>query len=127
LINRNARWTGNIILPNISADSLADLEISKGKLIDMNKSGTVNRHLKTEEGDFISPTKLLIKSDATVLMRKGSRIVISKGASLEFELGAKLIMEKGAKIIVKKGGELSFNKANINKHRKAEIKTSGDI
>jgi len=127
LINRNARWTGNIILPNISADSLADLEISKRKLIDINKSGTVNRHLKTEEGDFISPTKLLIKSDATVLMRKGSRIVISKGASLEFESGAKLIMEKGAKIIVKKGGELSFNKAKINKHRKAEIKTSGDI
>ena len=122
LVDRNARWTGNIMLPNISTDSLVDLEISRGKEILLDKSGTANRHLITSYDDFISPTKLLVKSDAYILLKKGSRIIIDKGASLEFESGAKLIMERKSKIIVKKGGELKLNKAIIHKERKAEIK-----
>jgi hypothetical protein len=122
VIDKKCRWTGNIVLPNISCDSLADLVISKGKEISLEKSGTVNRHLKTAEGDFISPTKLLIKSDACLTMKKGSRIIIEKGCSLEFEAGAKLIMEKKSKIIVKNGGLLNVEKANISRHKKTELK-----
>jgi hypothetical protein len=122
LLNKNARWAGNIILSNISGDSLADLEISKGKYLLLDKSGTVNRHIKTLDEDFISSTKLLVKSDATVLLKKGSKIVIDKGASLEFEAGAKLFMEPKSRIIVKKGADFITDKAIIKKGRKSAIK-----
>jgi hypothetical protein len=120
-LEKNSRWTGNIILPNISRDENADLEISKGKQIILNKSGTVNRHLKTEEGDFISKTKFLVKSDASIILKKGSKIQIEKGAIMEFEPGAQIFMEKKSKITVKNGGLLLLNNAKVVRHKKAEI------
>ena len=124
VVDRNCRWTGNIVLPNISLDSLSDLEISKGKEIRLEKSGTVNRHLKTTEGDFVSPTKLLIKSDACLTLKKGSRIIIENGSTLEFESGARLILEKKSKIIAKNGAVLNIENARVSKHRKAQLKNS---
>jgi hypothetical protein len=121
-LDKNCRWTGSIVLHNISNDGNADLEILKGKQLILDKSGTVNRHLKTEEGDFISKTKFLVKSDACIILRRGSKIQIEKDAILEFEAGAQIILEKKSKITVKNGGVLLLNNAKLVKHKKAVIK-----
>ena len=102
----NLRWTGNIVLPNISADSKEDLIISNGKTIRLDKSETVNRHTKTEKGDFINPSIFTIEDAATIRLKKKSRMIVQNGSILEFKPGSVLIMEKKSKIIVDKNSKL---------------------
>ena len=47
-IDRDVRWTGDIILP-----ANVPLELKEGKTITLDKSGTPNRHTLTSAGDFI--------------------------------------------------------------------------
>ena len=120
-ITSNLRWTGNIVLPNISAGSKEDLIISNGKTIRLDKSETVNRHTKTEKGDFINPSIFTIEDAATIRLKKNSRIIVQNGSILEFKPGSVVIMEKKSKIIVDKNSKLVIDKALIQKHKKSKI------
>src|SRR5690606_11195992 len=56
-INDSTRYTGDIILsPNVVSSSNYSLNIKTGQTLDIDKSGTPNRHTLTADNDFINPT-----------------------------------------------------------------------
>ena len=120
-ISSNLRWTGNIVLPNISKDDKEDLIISKGKTLRLDKSATVNRHTKTENGDFVNPSHFTIENNAILRLKKNSSLIVQNGSTLEFMEGATIIMEKNSKIIVYKDCKLIMDKVNLQKHKKSRI------
>jgi len=118
---KSARWTGNIILPNITEDNSADLEVSNCTHLILDKSGTVNRHQKTEAGDFVNPTVFTIKKGATLHLKKNSKLIIKEDSKLILEDGAHLIMDKKSKIIVEPNAKLVLNNNSIKKHNTAKV------
>ena len=87
----------------------------------LDKSGTVNRHTKTVDGDFINPTLFKIQKGAMLYMKKGSRLVVDKDTVLELEKGSRFKMEKKAKLIIKPGGKLILNTVEIEKNTKSYV------
>lgn len=99
-LKQSTRYCGNVALPNISGDQAADLVVPKRVKLLINKSGTNNRHKKTEAGDFINPTSFTLRAGSTMRLQKRSTLVIDD-ATFTIEKGAKLIIEKGAKLKIK--------------------------
>ncbi len=120
-LRNDVRWTGNIVLPDITQDSFPDLIINKRVDLLLDKSGTVNRHTKTEDGDFINPTLFKIQKGAMLYMKKGSRLIVDKDTVLELEKGSRFKMEKKAKLIIKPGGKLILNTVEIEKNTKSYV------
>lgn len=118
---KNQRWTGNIELPNITEDEKADLEIANCIELLLDKSGTVNTHLKTEKGDFVLPTVFTVKKGATLHLRQKSQLLLKNGSKLIVEEGANLILDKNAQIVVSKDSELITN-GSVQKHSSAKIR-----
>ena len=118
---QSRRWTGNIILPDITTDPKPDLIISRCTHLIIDKSGTNNTHIKTEKGDFINPTVFTVKKDAKIQMDQKSRIIIKENCKLIFEVGSMLIMDKKAQIIVRPGAELILNGIDVEKHKSAKV------
>jgi hypothetical protein len=124
---KNSRWAGNLILPNITRDEKADLWIAKRKKLFLVKSGTNNRHLPNDKGDFINPSYLKIKHDASMQLSKKAKLTIEEGATLELEKGAELKLAKKAKIVIKKGAKLILNGNSITKEKNARLIVEGEI
>jgi hypothetical protein len=119
-VNSNVRWTGNIILPDVTNTINPDLDLFPNYTLTINKSGTSNRHTKTTSDDFINPTtftcsqnsyfkmqnnsKTIIDNSSTLILDSGSTLEINDGAQLIIENGSKLEVKSGATIIIKGGG-----------------------
>ena len=122
---QDRRWTGKIELPNITGDDKADLEISNCIQLTLNKSGTANRHIKTDAGDFINLTTLTIKKGATLHLKQKSKLILEEGSKLILEDGANLILDKRAQLIIKADAELLLNNNSIQKHNSAKVIKQG--
>lgn len=115
-INDSTRYTGDIILsPNIVSSSNYSLNLKNGKLLEIDKSGTPNRHTITANNDFINPTVFTVESgayfhveqNATVDVLNGSTLHLKAGSKMELESGATLIINKvNSKLIIENGAEL---------------------
>jgi len=119
VLNKNANWSGHILLPNISQDSSADLIVGKNKKLYLLRNRTADRHTITEDGFFSNPTKLVIAQDAVLLVKKGAVLIIDEKSSLQIK--GKLILEKGAKLQIEKGSRLVLDNPEgliINKKAK---------
>ncbi len=103
-IDRDVRWTGEIILP---AD--VPLELKESKIITLDKSGTPNRHTLTPVGDFINPTTLTLKPSSTFTLGASSKMIAENGSTLTLESGSKLKVSENAKLIVRTGTRLAIN------------------
>lgn len=103
-IDRDVRWTGEIIL---SAD--VPLELKESKIITLDKSGTPNRHTLTTAGDFINPTTLTLEPSSKFTLGASSRMIVENGSTLTLESGSKLKVSENAKLIVKAGTRLAIN------------------
>lgn len=99
---QNTRWTGRIILPNISRDTLPDLIVQSKMEILFDKSGMPNRHIRTVDKDFVTPT--------TFTVVQGATLKLEKKAKMKFEDGSTLILEKGSTIILDEKSSISFDK-----------------
>jgi hypothetical protein len=124
MLENNQRWAGNIILPNITADNAPDLIIQIARVLTINNSKVPNRHTKTEQGDFINPTKLTIAAGASLHLKRKSKIIVESGSSLELEKGARLELEKKARIVIKPGAKLILNGNSpiLGKRARLELK-----
>lgn len=115
-INDSTRYTGDIILsPNVVSSSNYSLNLKNGKLLEIDKSGTPNRHTITANNDFINPTVFTVESgayfhveqNATVDVLNGSTLHLKAGSKMELESGATLIINKvNSKLIIENGAEL---------------------
>ena len=115
------RWSGNIVLPNITEDEKPDLVVSNCTKLIIDKSGTVNTHVKTNNGDFIIPSVFTVSKDACLHLKSKSRIIIKDDSRLILEKGARLIMDSKSKIIVSPNAEFNINDNKIEKHKSAKI------
>lgn len=120
-LRKNARWTGIIRLPDITADPKADLVIETGKELILNKSGTANRHTQNESGDFINPSILTIDSAAVILLKKRAKLIVQDNSILEIMPGATLIMEKRAKIVIGKDAKFIADEKSLKRHKNSTI------
>ncbi len=139
-INDSTRYTGDIILsPNVVSSSNYSLNIKTGQTLDIDKSGTPNRHTLTADNDFINPTVFTCESgsyfhaevNATVNVMNGSSLHLKSGSKLELEAGAtlhidsnsllkiyngaELYLKPGAKLIIDDGASLLFENSTTNK------------
>jgi hypothetical protein len=139
-INDSTRYTGDIILsPNVVSSSNYSLNIKTGQTLDIDKSGTPNRHTLTADNDFINPTVFTCESgsyfhaevNATVNVINGSSLHLKSGSKLELEAGAtlhidsnsllkiyngaELYLKPGAKLIIDDGASLLFENSTTNK------------
>ncbi len=118
---QDSRWTGNIVLPNITENENADLEIGACTSLLLDKSKTPNRHLKTEEGDFVNPTTFRIAKNATMLLKANSKLILKDGTKFIIEEGGLLILEKKSKFIIKNNASLIADNKSIVLKKSAKI------
>ncbi len=118
-IREDKRWTGNIAIQKNYIDSmLPGLILAKGKCLLIDKSGTPNRHLITENKDFISESKFqldenvifVLEGDSKLILKDNSRFVLHKNAKLILKKGAKIIIYDSAKILIETGAEIIYEK-----------------
>lgn len=121
-VNSNIRWTGNIVLPDITSNADPDLDLLPNKTITINKSGSSNRHTKTTtiDNNFINLTtfncsansyfrlqnnsKVIVDNSSTFTLESGSTLEINDGAQLVIENGSRLEVQSGATILIKGSG-----------------------
>jgi M6 family metalloprotease-like protein len=121
-VNSDVRWTGNIVLPDITGDSSPDLNLYPNYTLTINKSGTPNCHNKTIFGDFINPSIFTCDQNSTFKMQSNSktivdnysRLVLNPYSTFEINDGALLTIKSNSTFIIRKG-------ANIN------VKGSGRV
>ena len=124
-LTQNQRWTGNIVLPNISQDTTADLTIEPRVGLVLNQSASPNTHLQTPKGDFTKPTVLTIQKGARLQLKKRAVLRIEADATLVLEKGAQLILEARAKLIIHPRGRLLGSAESIIKHPCAKLVDKG--
>lgn len=116
-INDSTRYTGDIILsPNVVSSSNYSLNLKNGKKLEIDKSGTPNRHTITADNDFINPTVFTCESgsyfhaevNATVNVINGSSLHLKNGSKLELEAGAALRIQAHSSLIIDNGAELNL-------------------
>jgi len=70
-VNNDVRWTGDIVLPDITDNNLYDLVLADNKQITLDLSRTPQREsINPVTGDFVNPTKLTISGDAGIHLKK---------------------------------------------------------
>lgn len=123
----DSRWTGDIILPNITEDDQPDLEIMPKVTLILDKSGIVNRHLKDPETGFVNPTHFRIMKDAKMKLKKKSRLYIKNGTTFTVEKGAQLLLETKSRIIVESTATLNLNGYKLKRKRLIKVRSGGKL
>lgn len=106
-VNDNVRWTGDIVLPNITEDEKPDLVLDDNKTILINLSGVANKtKIHPDTKFFTEPSTFTIAKDATLHLKKNARIIVKSFSTFIIEAGAKIILDEGAMILIEEGGTL---------------------
>jgi M6 family metalloprotease-like protein len=129
-INSNLRWTGNIMLPDITTNSDPDLILATNYTLTINKSGTPNRHTKNSFNDLVNPTIFTCAPNSFLKMQNSSNIIVDNlstftigtGSTLEINDGAIFTVENGSTLQVKSGATL-----NVIGTGKIVVKSGGYI
>lgn len=120
-VTKSQRWTGNIVLTNLSGDTEADLTVESCICVLLDQSDTPNTHRKTPEGDFTKPTVFRIKKGATLRLKKRATLQVRANSTLVLEEGAQLILEEKSKLIIHSTGTLISPANAITQHPRAKV------
>lgn len=127
-ILEDVRWTGNILLPDISENTEADLILVEDKEIILDMSETNNRQtLHPIHGDFVNPTTFTIDSDSKIHLRDRARIRVKNNSTLIIEEGAEVLLNEFACIVVEETGTLHLKGNNIHLDSAAVIILKGTL
>lgn len=116
-VNNNTRYTGEIALsPNVVSSANYSLNLKAAKTLDIDKSGTPNRHTITGNNDFINPTVFTalsgsyfhLEANATVNVINGSTLKLTSGSKMELEAGATLHIAANSSLVIENGAELNL-------------------
>lgn len=124
-VDQSQRWTGNIVLNNLSGDEQTDLTIAPCICVLLDQSETPNTHRKNPAGNFTNPTVFRIKKGATLHLKKGAAFRINAHSTLVVEEGAQLILDAKAKLIVHSTGTLIAPEKAIVRHPRAKLVYQG--
>jgi hypothetical protein len=100
------RWSGRLILPDLSEDGRPDLVLAPQSTLRLVKGVVANRHRKAADGGFVNPTVFTVARGCGIRLQRRSRLVVEKGATLVFEPGAFLEKGKRSKLVIKPGGSV---------------------
>ena len=115
LVEEHVRWTGNIVLPNITEDAAADLVLGADKKLTLDLSATANRHTRHPAlGGFVNPSILTISSGSKLHLKERSNLTIKAHSQLIIEEGAEILLEEGACIVIEADGHLLMKGNNIH-------------
>ncbi|MBF9223943.1 LamG-like jellyroll fold domain-containing protein [Hymenobacter ruricola] len=93
-VARTTRWSGDLVMTNVlNTASGADVHVTSGGVLTINKSGTNNRETKVA-GEFINPTTLTCAGPGIQFLQDGASTVSVEGDKTAF--------------VVKNGGELKL-------------------
>lgn len=122
-IDYDKTWMGNLdIRPNYIDSSNYSLVLNENVSVIIDKSGTVNTHVKTSYNDFIVNSELTIKKGARVLLKEGAKLIVKNNSTLNIEAGAYLKLLKKSLIIIEKGSHLNIEVgAKVDKIKKGQI------
>lgn len=134
-IDQDVRWAAaSIILTDITGDSRPDVDVRPTITVNIDKSGTPNRHknpanpnqTSSTVKDFITPTTFTcrngsyfkqdtfsivnVKDSSTLVLESGSIYEIGDHASLNIDSSGTLIVKSGATLRVKGTGHVEINK-----------------
>ena len=132
-IDRDVRWAAaGIVLTDITGDSRPDVDVQPSVTIDIDKSGTPNRHKLPGENttptytldDFITPTtfacqdgsyfkqeensRVNVKNQSTLVLESGSLYEVGDGAVLDIKGTGCLHIKAGAKLKVVGSGRVTI-------------------
>lgn len=124
-LTQSQRWTGNIVLNNLSGDEKVDLSVEPCICVLLDQSATPNTHLQTPEGNFTKPTILTVRKGATLQLKKGATLRVAAHSTLVLEEGAQLILEAKAKLIIHPTATLLAPSGSIIAHPRARVVNQG--
>jgi hypothetical protein len=116
-VRDTTRYTGEIALsPNVVSSANYSLDLAYRVKLDIDKSGTPNRHTITGDNDFINPTRFTclsgsyfhLSGKATVNVINGSTLRLMTGSKMELDTGATLRIGAGSTLIIENGAELKL-------------------
>jgi len=113
-LTQDKRWCGLIDLPDITSNTNSDLIIHEGVTLEIDKSGTPNRHSLTTDGDFINPTVFTIKSGSKLEIEEGAEIIVKNGSTLVLESGATLLVDNGGTLTIEESANFDYQGGTIN-------------
>ncbi|MBQ6046075.1 MAG: hypothetical protein IJL38_00435 [Bacteroidales bacterium] len=122
-INRDVRWAaGSIVLTNITKNSQPDVVVKPSVTVNIDKSGTPNRHQNPDDpqqtsssiADFVTPTSFTCRRDSyfkqesysTVNVSNLSTLVLDSGSVYEINDNAVLNINSTGTLHVKSGATL---------------------
>lgn len=122
-INRDVRWAaGSIVLTNITKNSQPDVVVKPSVTVNIDKSGTPNRHQNPDDpqqtsssiADFVTPTSFTCRRDSyfkqesysTVNVSNQSTLVLDSGSVYEINDNAVLNINSTGTLHVKSGATL---------------------
>lgn len=125
-IDRPVRWAAaSIVLTDITGDSRPDVDVLSSITVDIDKSGTPNRHrnpanpnqTSSTTDDFITPTTFTCRNNSyfkqeansRVNVKNSSTLVLESGSMYEVGDGAVLNIEPTATLHIKSGATLKVN------------------
>lgn len=133
-IDRNVRWSAaSIVLTDITGDSRPDVDVRPTVTVNIDKSGTPNRHknpanpnqTSSTVKDFITPTTFTCRSgsyfkqdtfsivnvrdSSTLVLESGSIYEICDHAVLNIDSSGTLVVKSGATLRVKGTGHVEIN------------------
>jgi hypothetical protein len=112
-IDRDVRWAAaGIALTNITGDSRPDVDVQPSVTVDIDKSGTPNRHKLPGENttptytldDFITPTTFTCKNGSYFKQEENSRVNVKNQSTLVLESDALYEVGDGAVLDIKGTG-----------------------
>ncbi|TVR80859.1 MAG: hypothetical protein EA409_07315 [Saprospirales bacterium] len=128
-LDKNTRLTGNIVLPDITGDSEADLIIGAGKTLTLDLSGTNERQtLHPESGGFVNPTAFRVDEDAELRMKNAATLDVKEYSSLILSENSSLYLEgNGGVVDVHETAKLVIEGGSIWLGEGSEIRIRGDL
>lgn len=114
-IDKDVRWAaGSIVLTDITGDSRPDVNIMPGIKIDIDKSGTPNRHknpanpghIPSTIDDFVTPTTFTCRNGSYFKQEEGSMVNVKNNSTLVIEAGATYEINDRAVLNVEASGTL---------------------
>jgi hypothetical protein len=122
-LRKSTRYTGHIILPDISGDSLADLHINSRCTLSLAQTATPNQQQAGSRGDFTNKTLMVIDSGATLSLAPRAVLRVEAGCTLRIAAGATLLAGRKSKIICSPLGYIELlPESTFIYHKKSKIK-----
>jgi Secretion system C-terminal sorting domain len=106
-IKQDVRWTGNIVLPNITGNTSTDMTLAANKTLTLNTTGTANRTTQLN-GTFFNPTNFEIAAGAGMTLLSNSKLLLQQSTKFKVNANSELRLMGGAEVSIESNSEMNI-------------------